>query len=150
MNYFELFGLPVSLLIDEVYLLQRYLSMPGSELHSTAYETLTDRNRRVQYILELHDLLQPGEKMQLPHMFMMEMMALNEQLFALEVAPAADILKFRRQMEKMEARMWKELRPEEPLNPGRLDELKTFYFQQKYLFGIQQRFSTFASRDQVL
>lgn len=149
MNYFELFDIPVSLNIHEGLLQQRYLGMPGTAENRAAYDTLIDPGKLLPYILELKGVLLPGEKMQLPHMFMMEMMPLSEQLFALEAAPEAAVQRFRQQMEKLEARMWAEVQPVGELGPEKLQELKEFHFKRKYLLRIMERLSTFASRDQV-
>ncbi|WP_158618118.1 iron-sulfur cluster co-chaperone HscB C-terminal domain-containing protein [Chitinophaga lutea] len=150
MNYFEMFNIPVSLEVHEGLLQQRYLGMPGTDENREAYLTLVDPCRLLPYVLELKGVLRPGEKMQLPHMFMMEMMPLGEQLFALEAAPEGEVLKFRRQMEKLLARMWAEVEPIGELTPEKLQELKELHFKQKYLLRMLERISTFASRDQVL
>jgi molecular chaperone HscB len=150
MNYFELFNIPVSPVLQDGLLEQRYLGVPGTEENKKAYDTLSDPHRRLAYVLELEGVVRPGEKMQLPHMFMMEMMPLSEQLFALEAAPEAEVLRFRRQMEKLLARMWEEAEPAGERTPAKLEELKELYFKQKYLLRMLERISTFASRDQVL
>ncbi|MGX5816631.1 iron-sulfur cluster co-chaperone HscB C-terminal domain-containing protein [Chitinophaga lutea] len=148
MNYFELFGLPVSLMVNEALLQHRYLGLPGSDEAREAFVTLTDRVRLVEYVLVLKGAMRPGEKLPLPHMFQMEMMALNERLFALEAAPLAEVQQFRTQLAKLEERLWAELPPEAELTEGFLAELKEYHAKQKYLLRIQERLSTFASRDQ--
>lgn len=150
MNYFELFDIPVSVEVQDGLLQQRYLGLPGTEENRAAYETLADPQKLLAYVLELKGILRPGEKMQLPHMFMMEMMPLSERLFALEAAPEGEVRKFRQQMERMQARLWAEVRPIGELTPAKLEELKELHFKQKYLLRILERLSTFASRDQVL
>src|SRR5688500_9804240 len=131
MNYFELFNIPVSLNVQEGLLQQRYLGLPGTEENRAAYDTLVDRSKLLPYLLELKGVLQPGEKMQLPHMFMMEIMPLSEQLFALETAPEPEVRRFRQQMEKLQDRLWAEVEPVGELTPAKLQELKELHFKQK-------------------
>lgn len=107
----------------------------------------------VRQMLDHREMLKPGERQPLPHMFMMEMLGLNEQLLQLELEPSGRATeKFRRQVTGWQERLVEEIRPlleAEELTPGQWEELKEFYYKQKYLLRILERLSTFASRDQA-
>src|ERR1700749_2915950 len=57
-----------------------------STINNKAWQTLSDPNKRLEYILKTHDLLQEGAKPQLPGDFLMEMMDINERLMEIEDA----------------------------------------------------------------
>ncbi|WP_341836384.1 iron-sulfur cluster co-chaperone HscB C-terminal domain-containing protein [Chitinophaga pollutisoli] len=101
-------------------------------------------------------LLAPGEKYILPEIFQQEMLELNSQLFALEHSGDENaVLQLGRRISQ-----WMELllREAEPAleafsggkaSPGQLELLKECQAKLKYLLRIQQRISTFATRDEA-
>lgn len=107
----------------------------------------------VRMMLDRLEMLKPEERQPLPHMFMMEMLGLNEQLLQLEMEPSDRATeKFRQQVRGWQERLVEEIRPllaAEDLTPEQWEELKEFYYKQKYLLRILERLSTFASRDQA-
>lgn len=101
MNYFELFGIPISLQPDtalvkkQFYTLSRRYhpdffsqadeatqadALEKSALVNKAYKVLQNPDETLQYVLTLKGLLPEEEKYQLPPAFLMEVMELNEQL----------------------------------------------------------------------
>lgn len=101
MEYFELFGLPVSFHIDTADLRKRYLKLSREthpDFHSlssdleqaaaldrstritNAYNVLRDEEKRMKYILLQKGLLEEEARVQLRPEFLMEMMDLNEAM----------------------------------------------------------------------
>ncbi|MEY3248664.1 MAG: Fe-S protein assembly co-chaperone HscB, partial [Bacteroidota bacterium] len=94
MNYFEFYDLPVSFHPDDDALRQQYYRKSRqyhpdfhtlstvehqeemqdlSTLNNEAYKTLSDPDRRMRYILELHGLLgEADQSAQLPQAFLLE------------------------------------------------------------------------------
>ncbi len=106
MNHFEFYDLPVALAIDEsavrrAYLLNSKKYHPDfhtlseeieqaavlelSTRNNEAFNTLSDPDKRIRYVLELNHLLgKDSENLPLPQDFLMEMMDINEALMDLE------------------------------------------------------------------
>lgn len=109
----------------------------------------------VQDVLESKGMLAPEMREPLPHLFMMEMLELNEQLLQLELAPSPKVAeKFMQKVEGYQDRLVEEIQPllgrMEELGDVEFRELLAFHYKQKYLLRILERLSTFASRDQVI
>lgn len=114
-------------------------------------------NIRMDYEVILEDILKPEERRPLPHLFMMEMLEVNEHLMQLELAPEAGaIAKFKERLEGLEQRLCSDIQPlidlyqEEQTTWDEDEQLQEFYYKRKYILRIIERLSTFASRDQVL
>ena len=108
-NYFELFGMPVGFLLDGGELATRYrelqkvvhpdrfaaagghsqrLSLQGATLVNEAYETLRDRLRRAQYLLQLNGIdVDPQQSTLDDPGFLMQQMELREALAEVRGAP---------------------------------------------------------------
>ena len=174
MNYFELFGIPVSLQIDPSRLRRRYYELSRQyhpDMHTqsgadpaaileqaallnTAFKVLGDERQLLRYVLELKGLLAEEEKYQLSQLFLMELMDINEKLIELEFDPDEEaIADLHRQVLAMEQELLEEIQPimhaykDADAPSAALEKLKEFYFKQKYLLRIQEKLSTFASRD---
>lgn len=101
MDYFELFDIPVSLVVDKNLLQQRFYALSKkyhpdffslanenekaaaleqSSYLNMAYKTLSNEDTRIAYVLKLKNIYKEDEKYILPTDFLMEMMELNEQL----------------------------------------------------------------------
>ena len=101
MNYFEFYGLPESFSIDEAALKKKFYALSKkyhpdfyanedeakqqeilelSTINNKAYNVLSNANKRMEYVLQQHNLLAEGDKYQLAPDFLMEMMELNEDL----------------------------------------------------------------------
>lgn len=108
MNYFELFELPVSLRVKTAGLSAKYFELSrkyhpdyfaqSDEAAQTsalelsaqvnkAYKTFRDADSTLKYVLELKGLLQEEEKYQLSPDFLMEVMALNEEIMEMSFDP---------------------------------------------------------------
>jgi molecular chaperone HscB len=108
MNYFELFDIPVSFSVDRSALSKKYLELQKRyhpDFHGTADETAQEEalqlsamvnkawktfqseDETIKYMLQLKGLLEEEEKYQLPPVFLMEVMELNEM--KMDGAPAA-------------------------------------------------------------
>src|SRR5437868_13119629 len=103
MNYFELFELPVSFIVDQNRLSSKYDGLknnynPASLWYNgnapqpvpesvidKGFETLKDPDSALQYVLEVKGLIQHGEKYELPVDFKMEVAGLNENLSATDI-----------------------------------------------------------------
>ena len=101
-------------------------------------------------------LMGPTEKHALPEIFMMEMLEVNGQLFALEHGddPAA-LLQLHGRIAQWMERLAAEAAPEldafatGTATGAQLLLLKECYVKLKYLLRIQERISTFATRDKA-
>ena len=174
MNYFQFYNLPESFLLNEkaiqtkYYALSReyhpdYYTMESPEkqqeilekstLNTNAYRTLSHPDRRMQYILEQHGLLEEGGPNDLPQDFLMEVMELNEQLMELEMEP--DSNQFRNvstqtgELEgQLKAEIWPVLETYETLPPDQqekaLKQVKNYYLKQRYLLRITESLNKFA------
>jgi molecular chaperone HscB len=97
MNYFELLGLEESFNLDKNELrrsfleksrevhpdLQSFLEVQDLEQSSyinVAYETLSNPNSRLKYILELNSIPLDAKSSPLPQDFLMDMMEINEEI----------------------------------------------------------------------
>ncbi|MEO6149460.1 MAG: Fe-S protein assembly co-chaperone HscB [Mucilaginibacter sp.] len=173
MNYFEFYNIPESFHPDEAALKKQFYALSKqyhpdfyateddekqqeilelSTLNNKAYQTLSDPNKRLEYILREHDLLQEGAKPQLPADFLMEMMDINERL--MEVENAGQLADITAEALAIEGDINAEL---EQLTPGytklddtakesRLNEILNIYYRQKYLLRIKESLNTFATR----
>jgi molecular chaperone HscB len=175
MNYFELFGIPVSLQVDASWLRRRYYELSRqyhpdmhtqadeaaqaamleqSALVNQAFKILGNEHQLLQYVLELKGLLAAEEKYQLPQLFLMEMMDINEKLMELEFGPDEEaVAELYQQVVAMEKELYSEVQGivmaynDAAVSDAAMDRLKEFHFKRKYLFRILEKLSTFASRN---
>jgi molecular chaperone HscB len=101
MNHFELFNIPVSLNPDTQQLKQKFYALSRqyhpdfytqendfeqsealekSSQVNKAFKVFQNRDETIKYVLQLKGLLEEEEKYNLPPVFLMEMMELNEQM----------------------------------------------------------------------
>jgi molecular chaperone HscB len=173
MNYFELYGIGESFDADQAVVKRKfyelsklyhpdfYINEPDekqqeilelSTLNNKAYQVLSDPAKRMQYILDLHDLITEGEKYQLPQDFLMEMMDVNESLMELEFDPDAEMLaKVSNEVADVENSMSAELQEITSSYAGQsagekeasLVKIKDLYYRQKYLLRIRESLNKF-------
>lgn len=156
MNYFELFGLPVSIKIDKSKLAQQYFALqkkyhPDFFANSTEHEQdealeissqlnkalkiFKDEDQIIKYILQLKNLSEDDEKYQLPPEFLMEMMELNEEL---STESAGEI-------DKLEQQLYGEVQEiidnydDATVTEADLLKLKDYFYKKKYLQRILDR-----------
>ena len=160
MNYFELFGLPISLKVDTGSLAKKYFELQR-EFHpdfftqsdeteqqdaleksaeiNKALKILKNPDATIQYVLQIKNLLTENEKYELPPGFLMDMMELNEKLveqdsdsFSKEVAQLEESL-------QSEVKEMIEQYDNDSISEESLQKLKEFYFKKKYLQRILDR-----------
>lgn len=162
-NYFELFGLPESFLINEDLLKQHLAELTTANSGDAsdqetaiqiqnAYRTLIDPVKRTGYILASHDLLNEGAKPQLPTDFLTSVMDLEERL--MNVNDSDKLGKIAKETASIENNLNEELQclaaDYEDLNntakEDRLIKIAEIYYKQKYLLRIKESLNTFAAR----
>ncbi|MFD1256742.1 Fe-S protein assembly co-chaperone HscB [Mucilaginibacter terrae] len=172
-NYFEFYNIPEAFEIDAAALKKKFYALSKqyhpdfyanedenkqqeileiSTINNKAYQTLSDPNKRLEYILKQHDLVNEGAKPQLPANFLMEMMDLNERL--MEVDDAEHLANIRAEALAVEDDLNSELQlltiDYQTLNDtakkSRLNSIADIYYRQKYLLRIKESLNTFASR----
>lgn len=176
MNYFHFYGLPESFFPDEKLVKARFYEFSRkyhpdfhataepekqreilelSTLNTNAYKTLSNFEARLAYILAQHHLVGEGTKNDLPPIFLMEVMELNEQLMELEFEfdPASVAV-----LQKGFTDLWNGLELKtKPLleryehlseteKTAALEQIKNYYLKRKYLLRIKETLATFANR----
>lgn len=99
---------------------------------------------QLQEMMEERGWLTPEMRAPLPHMFMMEMLELNEQLLQLELMPNAKVAsRFEEKVEGYLMRLGEEGAPYVErfveLGKDEVTELRENYYKQKYLLRIRER-----------
>jgi molecular chaperone HscB len=172
-NYFEFYDIPEAFNIDEAALKKRFYELSKqyhpdfhanenderqqeilelSTINNKAYKALSDPSKRMEYILQQHDLVAEGAKPQLPADFLMEMMDINERL--MEVDDAQQLAEINGEVLAVENDLNEQLSAltadYETLNDTakeeRLNGIADIYYRQKYLLRIKESLDTFASR----
>ena len=168
MNYFELYGLPVTFNPDPNVIKQKFYALSKefhpdfyinespekqeevlelSTLNNKAYQVLSDPQKRLHYILDLKGLIKEGENYVLPQTFLMEMMDVNEALMELEFEPdPSKLLQVKLLVDDIEKDLFDELYALtaffENLVPEAQDSallsIKDIYYRNKYLLRIRQ------------
>jgi len=156
MNYFDLFEIPVSILVDKAAVSKKYVELQkkfhpdfytreAEEAQEEALEMSSAINKAMkvfkspdatlQYLLELKGLVQKDEKYELPPHFLMEVMELNETLTD-DSAMA---------VENLEKTIFAEVQPlvenynDATVTSEELLRLKDYYYKKKYLERILER-----------
>jgi len=172
-NYFELYGLPVSFSPDQSLVKKKYYEL-SRQFHpdrftqggaaamdealkmsaqvNEGYKLLTDQDTTMGYVLRYLGALDDEEKYNLPPNFLMDMMDLNEAVSEAEMDPTEDNLELaignlKQQMEELEAEL-KELTEkytEGADHHSLLLEIKDAWFRKKYLLRIKERIAKFAT-----
>lgn len=167
MDYFELYGLPVTFNPDLKLVKQKFYELSKkyhpdfyinesaekqeevlafSTLNNKAYQILNDVQRRLPYVLELKGALVEGENYALPQDFLMEMMDVNEALMDLQFEPdALKLGSIKNEVENIEMKMEKELDmltgvfdQKEADEQSLLASIKDLYYRRKYLQRIDE------------
>ena len=176
MNYFDFYNIAESFEVDEALLKKKFYQLSKeyhpdfyaneseakqqeilelSTLNNNAFKSLSDPNKRLEYILKNHNLLVEGAKPQLPSDFLMEMMDLNERL--MEVADDAErtgppyqrsACQLRDDINEQLATLTKGYPAlDDTAKESRLNDIAgLLYYRQKYLLRIRESLNTFASR----
>ena len=172
-NYFELYGLPVSFHPDietikkKFYELSRRFhpdryaqagaeaideALKMSAMINEGYKILKNEDGTMNYVLKMHNMIEDEEKYSLPAAFLMEMMELNEAVSDYESEPS-------KRNKELAIGNWQEQKNEiksvlENLTDqydhgdhshALLLQIKDYYFRKKYLLRIQERIAKFAA-----
>ncbi|TSJ39237.1 Fe-S protein assembly co-chaperone HscB [Mucilaginibacter corticis] len=172
-NYFDFYAIPQSFNPDTVQLKKKFYELSKqyhpdfyanegeakqqeilelSTLNNKAYQTLSDPNKRLEYILRLHDLVSEGAKPQLPSDFLMEMMDINERI--MEVEDATELGHITGEVLAIEGDMNEELNTlttyyeqlDDTAKESRLNEIANVYYRQKYLLRIKESMTNVSQR----
>ena len=168
MDYFELYGLPISFNPDLKFVKQKFYELSKkyhpdffineseekqqevlelSTLNNKAFQVLNDPQKRIHYILSLKGLLEEGENYKLPQTFLMEMMDVNEALMDLQFDPdAARLSQVKQEIDAIEASLNQELdtlaaafdAQDPATQDATLREIKDVYYRSKYLYRIRE------------
>lgn len=172
-NYFDFYAIPQSFNPDAALLKRKFYELSKqyhpdffaneseekqqeilelSTINNNAYKVLADPAKRLEYILQLHDLVADGAKPQLPADFLMEMMDVNERL--MEVDNAEDLANITAEVLAVEGDMNEELNSltadyeqlDDTAKASRLNDIANIYYRQKYLLRIKESFDAVATR----
>ena len=166
-SYFELYDLPLSFKVDETRLKKKFYALSKeyhpdfhanepqekqdevldlSTFNNKAYKVLSDPLKRIEYILELHDMLAEGDKYTLPQDFLMDMMDVNEAMMDMEFDPdPGRLMTISSEVDQLEASLFDELKKltdefDANTNPDPksiLVKIKDIWYRQKYLMRIR-------------
>jgi molecular chaperone HscB len=171
MDYFELYGLPLSFNPDLKLVKQKFYELSKkyhpdffinqsdekqqevlelSTLNNKAFQVLNDPQKRIHYILSLKGLLEEGENYKLPQSFLMEMMEVNEALMDLQFDPdEARMSQVKEEIDNIEASLHQELESlaaaydhqDSDAQETTLLSIKDLYYRSKYLYRIRESLS---------
>ena len=172
MNYFELFEMKPSFFVDEKALRNKFIAnsrkyhpdyfnneastvqeenIDLSTLNNIAYKTLSDFDKRMEYILEQNEISINSDE-QLSNDFLMEMMEINESIMELEFDFDQDKFnEIQNNVEFIEKNNFDKIQPlllsfeNQPFEKNDFVEVKKYFLKKKYLLRIRNQFSKFAS-----
>ncbi|MGB3076617.1 MAG: Fe-S protein assembly co-chaperone HscB, partial [Chitinophagales bacterium] len=172
MNYFELYELPISFIVDQDQVKKKFLELSKkfhpdffvnegeakqqevlekSTMNTRAFQALSDFDKRMQYILEWKQLISEGERYELSPVFLMDMMDINEALMDLEQEKDQHKIEaLRKQVAGLFEELYDEVRSEitsyrdDTADENVLKKIKDYYYRKKYLLRIQRSLDTFA------
>ena len=176
MNYFELYDIPVSFSPNQDLVKKKFYAL-SKEFHpdfyvnesedrqreilnlstenNKAFQTLSNKNKLVSYVLNLYGEKTEGEKYDLPQEFLMDMMEVNEALMEMEFDfDAEKLTQVKSEVDEIEKKLDNEqdglfVDFETVADSERkevLKKIKDIYFRKKYLLRIRESIHTFASR----
>ena len=170
MNYFELFEIPVQLNVDKASLPRKYFelsrkyhpdffvngsavekatALDKSAMLNKAFKTFQNPDETIKYVLQLKELLEEEEKYQLPAVFLMEVMEINEELMELgenkSLLPNLELRISQLQDEIYEpVKEIVEGYKEGVTTEKELLQVKEYYFKKKYLARIRRQMAGMA------
>ena len=169
MNYYEFFDLPLSPKVDPAELKRKFYAnsrnfhpdfytlegeakqaevLEQSTFNNQAYKTLSDRDARLKYFLEVKGALAEEGQNQVPQDFLMEMMEINEALMELEFEDDPLVReKVTSLVNELEDRLEHEVVDlienyrDEDATEADLEKLKDYYLKRRYLVRIRENLS---------
>ena len=162
MNYFELFEIPVSLIVDQNKLLSQYAALQKKyppEVSSNTdknerdflekpamihkgFTILKDEDNTIRYVLELKGLLPKEEKYELPPEFLAETISLNEGLMEGDILNIEEVETKIFQLQKSLYHAVQHIiegYSDDIVTEAQLLLVKDYYYKKKYLEGILER-----------
>lgn len=176
MDYFQLYDIPISFNPDQTLVKKKFYALSKafhpdffvneseekqqeilaqSTLNNKAFQTLSNPDKVLPYILEVKGELIEGEKYQLPQDFLMEMMEVNEALMELEFdANEQQIKEASDKVKELEEGLNTELNSftsefantSENEQQALLKQIKDIWYRKKYLLRIRESINKFAIR----
>ncbi len=172
-NYFEFYDLPVRFQGDTDLVKKKYFErsrkyhpdffinespekqqevLELSTLNTRAFETLSDFDRRMKYILELKDMIHEGERFGLPPEFLMEMMEVNEALMEMrEEGDKGKVAEFKALVNGLLSDLYGDSEhainsyDDSPASQPALQQVKEYYYKKKYLLRLMESLDTFGA-----
>jgi molecular chaperone HscB len=168
MNYFEFYEIPVGFSPDRQQVKSKFYQLSKkyhpdfyineseekqnevlelSTLNNKAFQTLSNPQKLLHYVLSLKGELAEGESYSLPQSFLMEMMEVNEAIMELEFEPDAHkISTIKNDITEIENTLSEQLKKQTEAfdMSGNADELKIIkdiYYRNKYLQRIKENIS---------
>jgi molecular chaperone HscB len=168
MDYYELYGLPVTFNPDPKIVKSKFYELSKkyhpdfyineseekqeevlqlSTLNNKAFQVFRDPQRRIQYVLTLRGMLEEGDHYALPQSFLMEMMDVNEALMDLQMEPdASRLAAITAEIDVIEKGLLNELSTlttafdtQSPAEQeATLKVIKDLYYRNKYLYRIRE------------
>ena len=172
-SYFELYDLPLAFKVDETLLKKKFYALSRqyhpdfyanesedtqhqvlemSTLNNRAYKVLSDPLKRIEYILELHNMLAEEDKYTLPQDFLMDMMDVNEALMDMESDPdPGRLMTISSEIDQLEASLFDEQKlltdefdAKTNADPNSiLLKIKDIWYREKYLQRIRTSINKF-------
>lgn len=175
MNYFEFFSIPVSFRVDEAQLRRLFYQnskkyhpdfhslasadtqeemLRLSTLNNEAFQTLSDPDRRMRYLLEIKGLLQEEGQQQVPQDFLAEMMDINEALLELELdydperfeQTAQAIAQLERALDEAIEPVLERYADDAEHSREDLLRVRDYFLKKRYLLRVREKLSTFAAQ----
>ncbi len=176
MDYFKFYDMPISFSPDQALVKKKFYALSKeyhpdffvneseekqqeilelSTLNNKAFQTLSNPDKLLPYVLTLQEVLVEGEKYQLPQDFLMEMMEVNEGIMEMEFeADEAKLVEVNKNVDDFENELNTELASLtsdfELNNDSKKEEtlikVKDIWYRKKYLLRIRESIDKFATR----
>ena len=165
MNYFELFGIPVSLKVNKTSLSAKFFdlskkfhpdyvtresaavqddALENSAMLNQAWKIFGNPDSTIKYVLQQKGLLEEEEKYQLPPEFLMEVMEINEAIMDAQDNPELKESVLHKTKD-LENEIYEPVREvvenyrEDITTEKELLQVKEYYFKKKYLQRIREQ-----------
>ena len=175
MNYFEFYGIPETLTADARLVKQQYFAkskqyhpdfhvnepaekqaeiLELSTLNTKAYQTLSQPDRLIRYVLVERGLLDETKQPALPADFLMEMMDLNEAIDEARQTESEEMLhQATQQVTQLEQELGRQIAPvleqylhtPEAEKPALLQQVKDYYLKMRYLLRLRESLGKIAA-----
>ncbi|HEX7365820.1 MAG TPA: iron-sulfur cluster co-chaperone HscB C-terminal domain-containing protein [Pelobium sp.] len=176
MDYFKFYDIPLSFSPDQALVKKKFYALSKayhpdffvneseekqqeilelSTLNNKAFQTLSNPDKLLPYVLTLKNVLVNGEKYQLPQDFLIEMMEVNEGIMELEFgADKEKIAEVNKNVNAFEETLNTELASltadfeadENKDSENLLKKIKDIWYRKKYLLRIRESIDKFATR----